>query len=309
MEPREAPSTGPIVVGVDGSIPSDAAVAWAAQEACERNAALRVVHAWMVPIETWVAPPMPLLSDSKVFEDAARAILDHSLQVARSWVGDRPLQVDGRLVERPAVEALVGLSKDTAMLVVGNRGRGGFSSLLLGSVALGCAHRTTVPLAVVRGNRATPGSGDVVVGVDPSDGARHALRWAANEASVLGRRLVAVHGWETPWAVPPGGLAYGPVLDETFKREAGELLEKMTAEVLSDMGSPPEVLCQVVPAVAPEALLSVANAAALLVVGSRGRSALTGLLLGSVSQQCLHHAACPLVIVPSASAGDGPAGT
>jgi nucleotide-binding universal stress UspA family protein len=291
-------SSNRIVVGVDGSIPSDAAVAWAAQEACERGAALEVVHAWMLPLVPWSAPPTPLLTDPTGFEDAAQAILDHSMQVARVWVGDRPLEVEGRLIEGQAVQSMVDRAEGADLLVVGNRGHGGFASLLLGSVALGCAHRSTVPLAVVRGNRATPGSGDVVVGVDRSEGSLRALRWAAEEASRLGSRLVAVHGWETPWAVPPGGLAYGPVLDETFRREAGELLDKVTAEAVADLEDPPEVVCRVEPAVAPQALLTAARSAALLVVGTRGRSGLSGLFLGSVSQQCVHHAACPLVLVP-----------
>ena|SRR5438067_301236 len=147
--------------------------------------------------------------------------------------------------------------------------------------------------------------GTIVVGVDGSDGAKHALRWAAAEARLRGSRLLIVHAWRFGYAGVPGGgygslggpfdpFPGGGVSD--MHRAAEELLEKVTAE-LDGEAEGVEIERRVVEGGAPEVLVAAAAEADLLVVGSRGHGGFAGLLLGSVSQQCAHHAHCPVVIV------------
>jgi nucleotide-binding universal stress UspA family protein len=197
------------------------------------------------------------------------------------------------------VQALVEASSDASMLVVGTRGRGGFASLLLGSVSTGCVHHAKVPVVVIDDIGGLPGCGDVVVGVDDSKGAAAALWWAASEAGRLGVRLTVVHGRENQDAMPPGGLAFSELHRTEFLASAQRLMVDMVDQAKAGLEHPPaEVELRPVELTAPEALLHEAKGAGLLVVGSRGRGGFAGLILGSVSQQCVHHAPCPVAVIP-----------
>jgi nucleotide-binding universal stress UspA family protein len=148
--------------------------------------------------------------------------------------------------------------------------------------------------------------GTVVVGVDASEGANAALQWAVAEARLRKARLRAVFAWTLsyprsdgygyligPLDVPP----YGGVSDQ--RHAAEEVLERATAH----LAPPPDGLeldREVVEGPGAEVLVDAAADADLLVVGSRGHGGFAGLLLGSVSQQCAHRAACPVVIVRAA---------
>lgn len=135
----------------------------------------------------------------------------------------------------------------------------------------------------------------IVVGVDGSDAAHDALRWAVAEAVVHGARLRIVHAWQYPFV---GVTAYGGMAIDPADIEAGarDVLDKALASVdLASLDAPPEVL--LVGHSPAAALVDAAEGADLLVVGSRGRGGFGGLLLGSVSQQVANHAACPIVIV------------
>lgn len=146
-------------------------------------------------------------------------------------------------------------------------------------------------------------SGRIVVGVDGSDGARAALRWALDEARLRGANVDVVHSWHAPSLVVPGRFGgSAPVGEETLeaaRRSAEHLLEHELQAANTD-GLQVEPL---VPSASPvDALLDIARGADLLVVGTRGRGGFAGLLLGSVSQQVSHHAPCPVVIVPQPEA-------
>lgn len=137
--------------------------------------------------------------------------------------------------------------------------------------------------------------GTVVVGVDGSSGSRQALRFAVEEARLRGARLRAVTAWHIPPLAYSGG--YVPPFDpKEFEQSATAIGEKALAEVETDtVGLDVEhVAAQ---GQAAQVLLDEAEGAELLVVGSRGHGGFTGLLLGSVGQQCAHHARCPVVIV------------
>jgi len=147
----------------------------------------------------------------------------------------------------------------------------------------------------------------IVVGVDGSPGAHEALRWALTEARLRGAALRVVHAWMVPFieAIPePWVLGINPPgppiekVHETLRQEAEKVLESSARDAVE--AGDVEVEVELVEGRAAQKLLEVARPADLLVVGTRGRGGFAGLLLGSVSQQCAHHAPCPLVIVPSA---------
>jgi nucleotide-binding universal stress UspA family protein len=144
-----------IVVGVDGSPGGARALDWAVGEARLRGSQLKVIHAWMVPLidaipDPWVIGSPPIQpSDEEVYAHlgaAAGRVLDDSLIGAKAEGG---VEVDGELVESHAATALITAAHDADLLVVGSRGRGGFTGLLLGSVSAQCVHHAPCPVVVV----------------------------------------------------------------------------------------------------------------------------------------------------------------
>jgi nucleotide-binding universal stress UspA family protein len=144
----------------------------------------------------------------------------------------------------------------------------------------------------------------IVVGVDGSEGAAKALHWALGEARLRGASLRVVHAWSVPLVLSiPSADAFGiPEPAESMQqvraalhKEADEILERSLQGIEAD---DVEIDGEVVEGKPARMLIDAATGADLLVVGSRGLGGFTGLLLGSVSQQCAHHAHCPVVIVP-----------
>lgn len=165
-------------------------------------------------------------------------------------------------------------------------------------------------------NRKSTNVPTVVVGVDGSAGAREALRWALAEARLRKSPLRAVHAWMFGyiggsvegypyWGGSLGSYASLGVDLEDLRRAAEDLLERALADV-GDETDGVEIERQVVQGPAAEVLVNAATSGDLLVVGSRGHGGLTDLLLGSVSQRCVHHAPCPVVVVhpPKPTASD-----
>jgi nucleotide-binding universal stress UspA family protein len=146
-------------------------------------------------------------------------------------------------------------------------------------------------------------SGRIVVGVDGSPSSKAALAWAIEQAALTGASVEAVIAWHYPVAV--GGIPFAP-LGATDFTDYGEF----AAEVLSDSiaatvdpDGPVKVSSVVRAGNAAQVLLEAAEGAELLVVGSRGHGGFTEALLGSVSQACVHHARCPVVIIRAADSG------
>jgi nucleotide-binding universal stress UspA family protein len=137
----------------------------------------------------------------------------------------------------------------------------------------------------------------IVVGVDGSKGAIEALRFALDEARHHNSNVKVVNAWH----VPPSayGLGWVPPVDvDSFRKLAGESLDQSLAKAGVDQ-SGVAVSTEVREGQAADVLCEAARGADLLVVGSRGLGGFRGLLLGSVSQQCAHHAPCPVVVVPN----------
>ncbi|GLW55136.1 universal stress protein [Kitasatospora phosalacinea] len=136
------------------------------------------------------------------------------------------------------------------------------------------------------------GSGPSVVGVDGSASSKRALRWAARQAELTEAVLRAVLAWQ----LPSGYGMPADFSDTDFAGQARRVLEDSTAEALG--GHPGvEVVLKVVQGHPAPVLVEEAEGADLLVVGSHGRGAFTGMLLGSVSGHCVHHAPCPVLVV------------
>jgi len=136
----------------------------------------------------------------------------------------------------------------------------------------------------------------IVVGVDGSPASRRALAWAIDEARLRDDEVVAVHAWTFPVALAPGGaFAMTPNVD--FRADAVEFLEMAIRDVTGGANDV-TIKRQVVQGGAAPALLKASEDADMLVIGSRGLGGFGGLMLGSVGQQCAHHAPCPVVIIP-----------
>ena len=145
----------------------------------------------------------------------------------------------------------------------------------------------------------------IVVGVDGSEHARAALRWAIDEAKLRDATLVLVHAWHTSYVGATPLTAYA--LDtRLIEEEAGRLLDHAAAEA-SGGGLAPTLERRLVHGGAARAILDEAGHADLVVVGARGLGGFAGLLLGSVSQQVAHHAPCPVVIARGDPAAPNPA--
>ena len=151
----------------------------------------------------------------------------------------------------------------------------------------------------------------IVVGTDDSPGGRRAVRWALDEARIRGAELVVVHAWIMPLvdALPEPWVLATPVghtddrLHERLAQEAGALLDGVVAAA-KEAEPGVTVRGELVEGRPAAALLEAARGADLLVVGSRGHGGFAGLVLGSVSSQCVHHGPCPVVVVPGEPAGN-----
>ena len=142
----------------------------------------------------------------------------------------------------------------------------------------------------------------IVVGVDGSDGSERALAWAIDEARLRRDTVRAVTAWSVPVIVAGSGMAPVVLPDDEFQEGARSTLDRtVDAAIAAAQGELPPIERVLARGPAATVLLEAAEGADLLVVGTRGRGGFTGLLLGSVSQQCAHHAQCPVVVVPHRS--------
>ncbi|WAP58811.1 universal stress protein [Streptomyces sp. S465] len=264
--------SGLVVVGVDGSSSSDAAVAQAAREARRRGARLRVVHALSWPVRPMYAPldPTPI---HRLAHDAA----EH----ARSVVPE--VDVTHAVVVGDAAPVLSAESRTADLVVVGRRGIGKFVGMLLGSTAVSLVGQSHCPVLVVR--EEPDDIGPVVLAVDGSPEGEKAVEFAFAEASLRGSEIYAVHAWQ-PDLAPPGTGA-----------ESAERLLALSVAGHRERYPDITVRQQVLSGEIREVLIEASRNAQLMVAGARGRGGFSGLLLGSVSQALLYHAHCPVAIV------------
>ena len=287
-----------IVVAVDGSPASNAAVSWAAHEAAMRNVPLTVVHAVVTPTATW--PPVPYPDSLAVrLEDEGRKEVLHAVGLAeKAMPTDRRVAIKRKLVYSTPALALVDMSDEAEMIVVGSSGRGLLSRAVLGSVSSTVVRHANCPVAVIRDEELPdPQQGPVLVGIDGSPASELATAIAFDEASWRGVDLMALHAWSD---VTMGEL---PELDWSAVEAASE---RSLAESLAGWEERyPDVTVHrlVVRDQPARQLAEKSETAQLVVVGSHGRGGLTGMLLGSVSNAVLHSVRVPVIVArPSASA-------
>jgi nucleotide-binding universal stress UspA family protein len=186
-------------------------------------------------------------------------------------------------------------------VVVGHRGLGGFTGLLVGSVGVQAAAHAHCPVVVVRGGEAAePGAGHVLVGVDGSPLSDLAIDFAFSHATLHGLGVVALHVYQRPEFTVPGDQPLpGPDGEDRRDYETRLLTDALAGYVdkYPDVPVHPKILMG-----RPSAVLVAESAdAALTVVGSRGRGGFAGLLLGSTSQTVLQHAMGPVAVVRAQS--------
>lgn len=288
-------SREPVVVAVDGSERNRSAVAWAAQEAVDTDSPLVLV--------TGVGGhviPRPGNGDGNGNVQRALAMLDEVRDRTASVVdGDA---VTTRAVPGAPVAALLEAAEQARLVVVGKRGLGGFTRVIVGSTSIALAGRSPVPVAVV------PDSWDVhtrtdrpvVLGVDPFRTDREPTELAFHRAARLAVPLVAVHGWEAPavhsW---DADMVAGALTahEQESERRFDELLATWSERH-------PDVLVRPMrrhrhPA---NALLEAAEGAQVLVLGRHEPGRLGGFALGSVTRAVLHYAETPVIVVPATTA-------
>jgi nucleotide-binding universal stress UspA family protein len=267
-----------IVVGVDGSAGSTVAVRWAAAEARLREAELRVLTAYhrQHPGLHSMAGPVRAAAE----ESAAAAVVHEAVALARSVAPD--VEVRGVALPGYAAPVLLHAAERAALLVVGDRGKGGLPGLPFGSVGNQVATHARGSVAVVRGR---PGpAGPVVVGVDDgAAGAAAVIGWAFEEAALRGAGLLAVTARAAGRSSADSGEA--DELDGQLDGWRAKFPEvPVEREVVA--GRPDRVLVQR------------CEQAQLVVVGPRGHG-FEGVLLGAVGTRLLQRADCPVLIARS----------
>ncbi|MCV7267144.1 universal stress protein [Mycolicibacterium doricum] len=301
MEPlggdrRQNASPGGILVGVDGSAESDAAIRWATHEALMRRTRLTLVHVAPPVVGSW--PMGPVLTEINAWQqDNAQHVLDQALETARaSGPKSRLLDMHTEILVSSLVPTLVHASESAEMVVVGSRGTGALGRVLLGSVSTGLVHHARCPVAVIRPLRGEPdGDAPVLLGVDGSPASEAATALAFDEAARRRVDLVALHAWSDVAVFPMLGMNW-----HRFESQGHEVLAERLAgwqEQYPEVRVHRHVVCDQ-PA---RSLLRESERAQLVVVGSRGRGGIASTWLGSVSSAVAQSADVPMLVVPGAT--------
>lgn len=285
----------PLVVGADGSEPSLHAVDWATDAATRYGVPLRIVYASRWERYEGYVP------DRSPDGSAERAMEETLLGTAAERAARRApeLKVVTDLVPDDPQTALLAAGRRAKGIVVGHRGRGRLTSLLLGSVGLGVAARAKCPVVVVRGHteNVRGRTRKVVLGVGGRTANAAAVGFAFEEAALRGCAVEAVHAWRCGGGEPPE--LHGPhsACRVEHEEQSGQLLDEALAK--QDAALPQVTVRRRVAEGAPGPVLVAASMTAdLLVVGAHRRPGHTGLQLGLVNHTALHHALCPVAVVP-----------
>lgn len=287
-----------VLVGVDGSPESLGAVDWAVARAARAGWRVHILCAYSLPSFTTASLDggYAALDDSAI-RSGAQAVVDEAVSRAQG----HGVTVTSSLETGDPAGVLVDLSAEAVLSVVGTRGGGGFADRLLGTVSSALPAHAHCPTVVVprhvEGADFTPVR-RIVVGVDGSESARKALKWAVAEADAWGAEITAVAA--VPMASGAGALAWLPaaVDRDQVLADVRAGLDQAVSEAVKDHPGV-TVRRHALDGNAAQLMAEFSTAVDLVVVGSRGRGGFSGLLLGSTSQGVLSHAACPVMVVPS----------
>jgi nucleotide-binding universal stress UspA family protein len=287
-------STAPVVVGIDGSDSAINAARWAGAVAGKLGAPLHILHALPTLGRNLTESAGAMLAAMMTYQqDSAEIFLKAAADAAAT---ERPdLTITTASHNEPADAALIAASAQARLVVLGGKAVTPAAALLLGSTSLSVATHAACPVVAHRGERAAPGDGPIVVGVDDSPAAQTALASALELADRLGVPLRAVRSMSLH--VPAETGVTIPFVIDWEGVEAAELVA-LTETVDKAAGRYPNVDARCfVEVVSPgKALMRHAADAQLVVVGTRGRNALAGVLMGSTSLNMLHHSPVPVMI-------------
>ncbi|MFC0003899.1 universal stress protein [Micromonospora siamensis] len=279
-------SSDEILVGYDGSADATVALEWALAEAGRSGRPVRLAYVfeWLT-VAGWVGPG---IAPGVWPDDTARREVEELVRRAAADAAARHpgLTVHGEVFDGPPALVLQERSAEADLLVLGSRGHGGFGGLLVGSTAVSVTAHAHCPVVVVRESHPEP-NGPVVVGFDGSESAHLALGFAVERAAQRAcplRVLRVSQAGRLSADEAAATLADDRTATEEAVAQWRETFPELAVSVDVTAGSP-----------AAE-LVEASRAAQLVVVGSRGRGGLRGMLLGSVSQQLIQHAYCPVAV-------------
>jgi nucleotide-binding universal stress UspA family protein len=287
-----------IVVGVDGSPSADMAVRWATREAVMRNVPLSLIHVvdrppWdLLALGGGTVPPPSETSEWQKTE--GEKVISAAVKVAKdSAPNGAPPRLDVEVYFAAAGPALVDLSKEAELIVVGCRGHSRVSRVLLGSISTGLIHDALCPVAIIHDEvRVASQSSQlpVVVGIDGSPASELATAIAFDEASWRGVELIALHAWSD------AHVSDIPSIEWSAQQAVGE--EALAERLAGWRERYPDVAVRrrIVLDAPARHLLEEAESSQLLVVGSHGRGGFSGMLLGSVSTAVAQAARVPVIV-------------
>ena len=303
----EAPERRRIVVGYSGTEGSESALTWAIETARRESRPLTILHCYglaHVPALGTTAPD----AQSELLASVADQVVEEAVSRAAAVLGREA--VTGKSVLDSAAGGLLAESESAHLVVTGSHGRGRIMGGLLASTSFNVTAHATCPAVVVRGDASLHPDAEhrVVVGVDDSERALHALERAAQVAADAGAALhiarviqpIVLDPQAQPELAPMGyGDTYA-MHDARFVEEFRAYAEDATRELVEgirDRFPGLEVSSEVVEDTPGLAIARVGEGAGLVVVGSRGRGGFAGMLLGSVSHTVIHHATSPVMVV------------
>jgi nucleotide-binding universal stress UspA family protein len=275
-------ATKPVIVGADGSRESQRAVEWAAREAVLRATTLNILAVPVLPPRMTATPATPGTVADVIEQSMSHALAGAAQQAAAQQPA---LAIETHLVAGAPAEVLAGAGRDAAMVVLGSRGAGGFSAMVLGSVSRYVATNAPVPVVVVR-EETMSADREIVVGVgDPAQSAA-VLEFGFGEAALRQARLLAVHAWSSQ--VP--GHTEAPAEETSRLESAVTAWREKFPEV--------EARWEVVRAHPGRVLAGLSARADLVVLGRHAPGGSRGPGVGSVTHAVLSHAHGPVVSVP-----------
>jgi len=284
-----------IVVGVDGSSWSRAAVRWAMAEATLRGVDLTIAHV-VTPLSAstllWPGGRIPEEVLEVQDNDARTAIADAIKIVQEDVTGTSRPQVRSEMLYGGVVPSLTGFSRSAELIVVGPRGRNEQHRRLLGSVASGLLHHARCPVAIVHATGAARVSGrsPVLLGTDGSPASEFATEIAFREAALRGVDVVALHVlvdadmsglFAAEWSALQA-VVQKPIAERLGAWEERYPETSVNLEIEFDRPA--------------DALIAASEGAQLVVLGSRGRGGFTGMLLGSVSSAVAQEVRVPIIV-------------
>jgi len=285
----------PLVVGVDGSDGSLVAVDWAVDEAARHGLPLRLVYASLWERYEGDVP------SGRIERPSERVLAEHVVAAAAERARRRnpEVKVAAEVIPEEAVDTLLKEGLNASVLLTGSRGRGELAGLLLGSVGLAVAARAHGPVIVVRGDKAGLEATHerIVLGAGESATSGAAVRFAFREAEARGCTLDVVRAWRCPAheGADHPRLAEDPA--HHHEERASALLDTLLADEIADHPGV-RVRRSTVEGPARKVLLARSAAADLVIVGAQRRTGHFGLQLGRVAHTLLHHADCPVAVVP-----------